>query len=97
MYCENIWANFYLCTAAATAVEDPDDGDDGGDGPPGPTQPGQPSNCNKWHLAQKGENCYSMVREYGMRLEEVLEWNPGFGGRCENVWVGWWACVGVGE
>jgi hypothetical protein len=31
------------------------------------------------------------------RCHESLSWNPGLGGNCTTLFVGWWVCVGVQE
>lgn len=62
---------------------------------PGPTQAGVTSACVKWDTVQDGDSCSGFISEYGVTLEQLVQWNPAVGEMCTNLWGGYAVCVGV--
>ncbi|RDW83597.1 LysM peptidoglycan-binding domain-containing protein [Aspergillus mulundensis] len=63
--------------------------------PPAETQPGAVSGCMKWHVVASGDGCAAIADEYGITLADFVAWNPGVGGDCASLWLGYAVCVGV--
>ncbi|PYH81903.1 hypothetical protein BO82DRAFT_414824 [Aspergillus uvarum CBS 121591] len=65
--------------------------------PPSETQTGQPSYCNNWYQATQNDDCTTIVSQYStwMDLDDFLDWNPGVGENCTNIYYGYWYCVGI--
>lgn len=56
------------------------------------------SNCNAFHTVKKGDNCDTIVSQYGITHAEFLEWNPAVSKDCsKNFWVIYAYCVGVDQ
>jgi LysM repeat protein len=66
--------------------------------PPGPTQSGQPADCVAWYVAQKGDTCDTVEKEYKISDQQFHQWNPAVSSDCSS---GFWAdeayCVGVSD
>ncbi|RMJ21574.1 LysM domain-containing protein, partial [Aspergillus sp. HF37] len=72
--CTNLWLGYRYCISGPTAsststTTSPTNGPQ----PPGPTQAGEPDNCNKWHLVESGDNCYSVAQEAGITLDQFYK------------------------
>lgn len=97
--CTNMWANYYLCVS----VEEEDGGDPPVEEPtatsepkPSPIQPGVVDNCKQFHLVEKDDTCFDIVKEAGISLDDLLKWNTDVGGRaCTGIWLDYYVCVGV--
>ncbi|PWY73018.1 hypothetical protein BO70DRAFT_259081, partial [Aspergillus heteromorphus CBS 117.55] len=64
--------------------------------PPAPTQSGIPSNCDKYYVAQSGDDCATIAAEYDITEAEFLDWNPAISSDCTSgLWVDEAYCVGV--
>jgi hypothetical protein len=65
--------------------------------PSHPILPGTAPDCNKWHIAQKGEDCSSVQGTFGISAEDFFRWNPSVSKDCtKNFWAETSYCVGVG-
>ncbi|KAK0613261.1 hypothetical protein B0T14DRAFT_438148 [Immersiella caudata] len=65
--------------------------------PPGPTHAGVATNCNKWVVAKKGDNCATVENQAKITHAQFLSWNPAVSNDCiTNFWVDYAYCVGVG-
>lgn len=65
--------------------------------PPAQTQPGVNPNCNLWRLVQSGDNCEVIAQGVGngVTAQDIIAWNPAVGAQCTNLWLSYYACVGV--
>ncbi|KAJ4230945.1 hypothetical protein NW759_002928 [Fusarium solani] len=60
------------------------------------TLKGIASNCNAFHTVKKGDDCDTVVSEYGITRAEFLKWNPAVSKDCsKNFWVTYAYCVGI--
>ncbi|KAF4986279.1 hypothetical protein FGRMN_10910, partial [Fusarium graminum] len=66
--------------------------------PGAPVHDGQPKNCDAWYTVQKGDDCESVPKKYGVSKKQFLAWNPAVSQDClTNFWLGYAYCVGIGE
>jgi len=64
---------------------------------PGPTHAGIAANCNKFHLANQGDDCSKIEAQYKISHAQFISWNPAVSSDClTNFWGGYAYCVGVG-
>ncbi|RAL11195.1 uncharacterized protein BO97DRAFT_406413 [Aspergillus homomorphus CBS 101889] len=63
---------------------------------PTPTQPGIAASCNSFHLVASGDNCASIATAAGISLSDFYSWNSNVGSGCNNLWLGYYVCIGVG-
>lgn len=57
--------------------------------------PGVVSNCVDYHLVVEGDDCEVVDAEYGITEAELLSWNTEVDALCNNLWEGYYICVGV--
>ncbi|KAE9376388.1 carbohydrate-binding module family 50 protein [Stipitochalara longipes BDJ] len=62
---------------------------------PSPTQPGLASNCNNFHQVASGESCSGIEAEYGIPAATFSTWNPAIDSACDNLFLGYYVCVGI--
>ncbi|PWY82543.1 LysM domain-containing protein [Aspergillus eucalypticola CBS 122712] len=95
--CSNLWLDYYVCvhipgtTTTTTAAPDPTNDPSS----PMPQLPGIVENCNSFHLIKDGENCWSISNEAGITLAQLHEWNTELNAACDNLWLGYYVCIGV--
>ncbi|KAK8116045.1 LysM domain protein [Apiospora sp. TS-2023a] len=41
-----------------------------------PSQPGLAENCDKFHLVESSDSCYSLAQSNGISLDQFYKWNP---------------------
>ncbi|KAI0968042.1 hypothetical protein F4678DRAFT_464944 [Xylaria arbuscula] len=63
--------------------------------PHSPSQSGLASNCNSFYQVQSGDTCSIITFKYEISLSEFDTWNPSIDSACDNLYVGYWVCVGV--
>lgn len=94
--CNGLWVGYWYCVAAFSDAD--------GDYPvpatvttvPSPTGTGSPSDCAAWYLTTLGDDCDTLVAEFGSFSEEqLIEWNPSVWSDCSNVVEGTYYCVAV--
>jgi len=97
--CDNLWADAYVCVnVIGRKPNNPrptPSRPENGVSTPEPFQRGMTDECKVFYMVEKGENCRSISRRFGVSLEEFLEWNPAAGRSCANLWAGTYCCVGV--
>ncbi|KAJ4367803.1 hypothetical protein N0V85_009115 [Neurospora sp. IMI 360204] len=90
--CDNLWLGYYVCvgvpcaTPTTTSVSPTS---------PSPQMPSITSTCNKWYLVQSGDNCWSIEHAQGVSASDFLAWNKAVDAQCDNLWLGYYVCVGV--
>ncbi|PYH37474.1 uncharacterized protein BO87DRAFT_404513 [Aspergillus neoniger CBS 115656] len=95
--CSNLWLDYYVCvhtpgtTTTTTAAPDPTNDPSS----PTPQLPGIVENCKSFHLIKDGENCWSISNEAGISLAQLREWNTELNAACDNLWLGYYVCIGV--
>ncbi|KAF3222871.1 hypothetical protein TWF106_005301 [Orbilia oligospora] len=105
--CSSIWANTWLCvgvdsgsgssttappsttTASPFGTTFPE--------PPAQTQPGVAPDCTLWHLVKDNDNCEILAAGAGngVTYQNIITWNPAVGQSCTNLWLNYYACIGV--
>ncbi|PGH34319.1 hypothetical protein GX50_02802, partial [[Emmonsia] crescens] len=64
--------------------------------PDKPTHAGQASSCNGWYTIKNGDTCDYVTKEFDIKKEKFLEWNPTLSKNCDkNFWVDYSYCVKV--
>lgn len=69
----------------------------GTDFPPKETQAGQPTYCIDWHFVTGADSCQTIVNRYAtsLRMDDLLDWNPGLLDDCSGLQVGFWVCIRI--
>ncbi|KAH8649337.1 hypothetical protein BX600DRAFT_419503 [Xylariales sp. PMI_506] len=100
--CDDLWLGYYVCvgtsgssaatttTSTATTTTTTATGTS-----PSPQMPSIVSTCNKYYLVQSGDGCYSIEQTEGITLTQFLTWNPYVDSACDNLWLGYYVCVGA--
>ncbi|RMZ44111.1 hypothetical protein AFCA_012912 [Aspergillus flavus] len=95
--CTNLWLDYYVCvhvpddTTTTTTTSKPPGPTD----TPEPRMPGIVSNCKKYYLVKKGDDCYSIDTAAGITLAQFRSWNTMIDAACTNLWVDYYVCIGV--
>jgi LysM repeat protein len=97
--CSAIWAKTYYCvgipgtpTSRPTATTATSTGTTG----PSPTQSGIIDTCTRYYKAQAGDDCSTVVKQFGIfYFEDFLKWNPAVGADCSAFWAKTYYCVGM--
>ena len=64
---------------------------------PGPSMPNTAANCNKWYLAQDGDDCSKPQKAGGITADQFFTWNPDVSRDClNNFWPTYYYCIGIG-
>ncbi|KAF9769923.1 hypothetical protein IL306_012580 [Fusarium sp. DS 682] len=84
---------YWVCVGVAPTQTTPTKGN--GDKTPSPVQKGITKSCNKYHLVPKGSTCSSVASDFKIDLANFYKWNPAVGSKCQNLWAGYYYCVGV--
>ncbi|KAK3934192.1 hypothetical protein QBC46DRAFT_325534 [Diplogelasinospora grovesii] len=87
--CDNLFLGYYVCVGVpGSATSPPTSG-------PTPQMPGIVSNCKSFHLVQSGDNCFNIDNAVGITLAQFLSWNKDVDANCDNLWLGYYVCVGA--
>ncbi|KAL6801463.1 carbohydrate-binding module family 50 protein [Trichoderma sp. SZMC 28013] len=63
---------------------------------PTPYQSGMVNNCYKFFFVEdKDTTCYSIAQEKSVSINDILKWNPGMKGDCNNLWLHNNICIGA--
>jgi hypothetical protein len=99
--CAAIWAQNYYCVGIpGTPTSPPASATTTSTGTPGPSpnQPGIIDTCTRYYEAQSGDDCSSIVKQFGsFDFEDFLKWNPAVGADCKGLWAKIYYCVGMFE
>ncbi|KAF2397002.1 hypothetical protein EJ06DRAFT_551468 [Trichodelitschia bisporula] len=60
---------------------------------PQPQLPGIPASCKKYYLVQAGDGCFNIAAANRISLDAFYALNPGLGGKCDQLLVGYYYCV----
>ncbi|KAL2023349.1 hypothetical protein VTK56DRAFT_3087 [Thermocarpiscus australiensis] len=61
-----------------------------------PTQPGLVANCNNFYLvSSSSDTCVGIETKFGISAAQFSSWNPFIHPQCDNLWLGYYVCVGV--
>jgi hypothetical protein len=100
--CESLDLGYYVCvdiigvtpttTSSASATTTTS-----GNGitTPTPFQANMTTSCDTFHLVVSGDQCSTIVTEYGISLTEFYNWNPAVGTSCESLDLGDYVCVDI--
>jgi hypothetical protein len=53
------------------------------------------STCTKFYQVQSGDGCSSIEGAQGVSSSDFLAWNKGVDAQCDNLWLGYFVCVGA--
>ncbi|KAF5002925.1 hypothetical protein FDECE_10480 [Fusarium decemcellulare] len=94
--CTGIWANVYVCIGVIgwdTPVPSTTTATTGnGISTPSPTQDGMVDNCSHFYKVQTGDTCEYIAEYHSIPLNDILNWNPGVGPDCRDIWANTWLC-----
>lgn len=62
---------------------------------PTPVQPGITTDCDSFHLVVSGDVCGAIAKVANISLADFYSWNPTIGSTCDNLWLGFYVCVGI--
>ncbi|KAK2746093.1 hypothetical protein FQN57_003433 [Myotisia sp. PD_48] len=95
--CSGLWLGYYYCIGIpGTPTQKPTTTKTPTPTGPSPTQTGIISTCNRWHKAESGNSCSTIVDKYGtFTLEKFIQWNPAVKADCSGLWVGYHYCIGI--
>ncbi|PWY68696.1 hypothetical protein BO83DRAFT_400387 [Aspergillus eucalypticola CBS 122712] len=94
--CKSLWLDYYVCvgsTPTSTRGTPSTTSISSGVVTPTPTQPNMTKDCTKFHKAVDGDNCATILEEYGISQADFLTWNPDVGADCKNLWLDNYVCV----
>ncbi|CAK7212946.1 hypothetical protein SCUCBS95973_001632 [Sporothrix curviconia] len=97
--CDNIYLGYYVCigvTGSATTSTKPTATTTAA-AAPSPTQPGTVSTCTAYHLVVSGDTCAAIESAAGITSAQFLTWNTGIDSTCDNIYLGYYVCIGVGS
>lgn len=57
--------------------------------------PGIVSNCADYYLVASGDNCETIDAANGITLADFHTWNTDVDADCDNLWLGYYVCIGV--
>ncbi|KAE8553139.1 hypothetical protein EYB25_004520 [Talaromyces marneffei] len=92
--CDNLYLGYYVCVGvpgATTTTAPPAPTSTA----PSPEMPSTVSNCSKFHLVQSGDGCGAIEAANGITQDQFASWNPYIHSNCDNLWLGYYVCVGV--
>lgn len=91
--CDNLYLGYYVCVGVpgATITTSPTATSTG----PSPEMPSIVSNCSKYYLVQSGDGCAAIEAANDITQAQFLSWNPAVDSNCDNLWLGYYVCVGV--
>jgi len=49
--------------------------------------------CQKYHKAVSGDNCYTLALKYNVAEKSLYEWNDQINSKCTNLYIGKSYCV----
>ncbi|AEO70563.1 carbohydrate-binding module family 50 protein [Thermothielavioides terrestris NRRL 8126] len=84
--CDNLWLGYYVCVGAPGAT---------GPSTPSPLMPNTVSNCKKFYQVKSGDTCAGIEKSAGVSDSSFKSWNPHVDAACDNLWLGYYVCVGV--
>ncbi|KAK0745455.1 hypothetical protein B0T18DRAFT_306414, partial [Schizothecium vesticola] len=98
--CSNLWLGYYICTGVtgntpitttttqppATLTPTPTNT---------PTLPGAVGNCNAWYKVSSGDSCEVTAAKNTITVDQLRSWNTQLGSTCNDLWLGYYAYVGV--
>ncbi|OIW30767.1 putative LysM domain protein [Coniochaeta ligniaria NRRL 30616] len=95
--CDNLWLGYYVCVGAkgATTTAKPTTTTTATPTGPSPQMPSITSSCHKYYQVKSGDSCYTIEQTNSITLAQFLSWNKYVDAACDNLWLGYYVCVGV--
>ena len=97
--CDNLWLGYYVCVgvSGATATTKPTSTTttSATQTGPSPQMPSTISTCKKFYQVQSGDGCWSIEQANSITAAQFSTWNPYVDANCDNLWLGYYVCVGV--
>ncbi|KAG9251629.1 LysM domain-containing protein [Emericellopsis atlantica] len=96
--CSGLWAQYYFCVSVEgheppTVTDGPEPTATGN--VPSPTLDGTAPDCDAYHFVEVGDDCESITKEYGITMEQLMEWNTAVQSDCSGLWAQYYYCVSV--
>lgn len=66
----------------------------GGVSTPSPVQSNMASGCRRFYRVQKGDTCYDIATDAGVKLSDFYNWNPAVGDDCSDLETDTFVCIG---
>ncbi|ROW06500.1 hypothetical protein VMCG_04275 [Cytospora schulzeri] len=93
--CSNLFLDYYwVCVGVPGATTTSSSAAPTPTGPT-PQMPGIVSNCADYYLVASGDTCEKIDSANGITLTDFLSWNTDVDANCDNLWLGYYVCVGV--
>jgi LysM repeat protein len=95
--CDNLWLGYYICVGVATVTTTtaPTTTSTATSTGPSPQMPSLISTCDKYYQVASGDGCDSIETKEDITAAEFALWNPYVDAACDNLWLGYYICVGV--
>lgn len=99
--CSNLWLDYYICTGVtgSTPITTTTTTQPPVTPTPTPTNtptlPGAVGSCNAWYKISSGDTCEVAAAKNKITVDQLRSWNNQLGSTCNNLWLGYYACVGV--
>lgn len=96
--CDNLWLGYYVCvgvSGTATKTGTPTTTSTATPTGPSPQMPSTISTCKKLYQVQSGDGCWSIEQSQSITAAQFQAWNPYVDANCDNLWLGYYVCVGV--
>jgi LysM repeat protein len=102
--CNDLWLGYYVCvgvpgsspaTKTTTTTKAKPTTTSATPTGPSPQMPSITSSCDKYYQVQSGDGCYSIEQAKGITSAQFLRWNPYVDADCDNLWLGYYVCVGL--
>ncbi|KAH8703904.1 putative LysM domain protein [Talaromyces proteolyticus] len=92
--CTNLFLGYYVCVGVPGAVTTTTSRTATSTAP-SPEMPSIVSNCKKFHLVKSGDTCATIEAASSITKAQFVSWNPAVDSACDNLWLGYYVCVGV--
>jgi LysM repeat protein len=97
--CDNLWLGYYVCVGVSsggspTTPAQPTKTTPTATGP-SPQMPSITSSCKSYYQVASGDSCYSIEQAKKISSSQFLSWNKYVDANCDNLWLGYYVCVGV--
>jgi hypothetical protein len=87
--CDNLWLGYYVCVGVPGTTPSPSSSG------PSPQMPGVIGSCKSFYQVQSGDGCWAIEQAKGISSADFLAWNSYVDASCDNLWLGYYVCVGV--
>ncbi|EGZ78572.1 hypothetical protein NEUTE2DRAFT_50028 [Neurospora tetrasperma FGSC 2509] len=89
------YCRYYVCVGVKGGSSPPPTTTKPASSAPTPQMPNTISNCKKFHKVVSGDGCRAIEQAAGISASDFAKWNPYVDAACDNLWLGYYVCIGV--